>query len=211
MNKLKGWADRYLYNGFLITVMVFNLCSCIDIESKVSFLDDGTGSIRIKYILPSFGEMKSKENPLVLSLGLAKDNYDRLVAKSENLRLIEYVKIQRETETEVIVSIGFDQIEELAEIETFSPLKMKLISTGDKKTFSQVLYDGTNFVTREENNNLYEDIINEATITFVVETPRDINSTSFGVIAGNQRRVEVVLPLRTFLFSPESNYLSIDW
>ena len=211
MNKLNQRLLNCLRNGFLITIIIVSLCSCINIESKVSFLDDGSGSIRVKYILPIFGEMKSKEHPLVLSLGLGEDNYHRLLEESENLRLIEYVKKQRETNTEIIVSIGFTQIEELSEIEMFSPLKMKLISSGDKKIFSQLLYDNTNIITIEKNNNLYENIMDEATITFVIETPGNIKSANTGVIAGNQQRVEVVLPLSTFLFSSEYSYLSVDW
>jgi len=190
--------------------------SCIGIETKITFKEDGSGSASFKYkisqMIMNLGSTEEGEDPIPLPV--SDEDFRAAVESADGVEISGNVT-QTEDEENIYIeaSVLFDKVESLSAMEDFESMPATLERDGDRWVFRQVIVPGEIGDAEEEidaeSMGMIEAMFSGYEIAFTVVAPRNIQSASMGEVTGKSVRYAIAMP--DLLKQREETVLEVVW
>ncbi len=107
------------------------LSSCIGVESRVTFHNDGSGVLKIEYrIAKSLADL-GKEGTSQVPLPVDEQELRKALSDAKGVKLIGTSRREDEKDVYITAEVAFDRIESLAEVDAFKDMPMSLEKSGN--------------------------------------------------------------------------------
>ena len=118
------------------------LSSCIGVESRVTFHNDGSGVLKIEYrIAKSLADL-GKEGTSQVPLPVDEQELRKALSDAKGVKLMGTSRREDEKDVYITAEVAFDRIESLAEVDAFKDMPMSLEKSGNDVVFRQVISAG---------------------------------------------------------------------
>ncbi|MCL2480195.1 MAG: hypothetical protein FWF38_00640 [Spirochaetaceae bacterium] len=178
-----------------ILFLSFFLFSCINIDTEITFRQNLSGEILIKYSISkaaiNIGKIDKYDN--FLPLPVEEQKFRELAAITNGLDFISFR--QEETEGEVFINVryGFSNIEALnAIVSNSNDKKIEVQRRGDRTYYTQKI--SNNKPINEETIELAKALFPDRYVNIKITAPQNIRTVSSGEITGNSAQVRYNLP-----------------
>jgi len=200
---------------FLAVAAVF-LTSCVGIDSRLTILDNGSGTLEMTYqvsqLLSNFGD--SGDGRKIVPLPLTRSDFDRsLEAAKGKVRLAAFDRSENEKDITIHVRLDFDSLDALGSLDAFRGAEIKTGAGGQGggHTFSQLIAHAPQTPVSDDSLRMVDAFFNGYDLTFTVETPQPVKSASLGTVSENHRSVTYTTSVRDVIRTKSDLVLSVSW
>jgi hypothetical protein len=208
------------------------LSSCIGIETRVSFKDDGSGVLRVEYRIAKSLLEPAAQSGSSLPLPEEQEVRDALSA-APGLRLVSLDRRDDDKDVFLSAEIAFDSVDALRGVEALSDMPMSLERSGGDFVFSQVVLardeeqpgaagegpaapapgagPGAAAESDSEIAQMFGGLFEGYEITLAVTAPRPVKSHSAGDLSLDRRSVTWTLPVQSAMELPQGTVLTVTW
>ena len=192
-------------------VLLLALTSCISIESRFVFDDDGTGDLQLRYRLDNaLARLGVASDSEALSLPLSEAEFRAAADAIDGLELTSYEHVDHGEHTEVVVVLRFDRVERVAELASFAPLRPRL-EGDDPAVFELAISAGADKPLDEATVRFLDTLFGDHTVSFVVVAPRPIRDASAGTLSDGGSEVSLSVPLADYAAAVDPRVLRVRW
>ena len=199
------------------------LSSCIGIESRATFRDDGSGVLKMEYrIARSLVDLGSQGGSS-LPLPVDEEELREALSQARGLKLIAVHRRDDEKDVYIGAEIGFDRVEAIAEVDAFADMPMSLERSGDSFVFRQVLSTADEQAapgatdaaaaaeSDKELSQMFAGMFAGYELAFSVSAPRPIRSHSAGELSADRKSVTWRLPLERVMELQKGTVFTVTW
>lgn len=198
----------------LFAVAAVFLASCVGIDSRLTILDNGSGTLdltyRVSQLLANFGD--SSDGRKIVPLPLTRSDFDRsLEAANGKVRLGAFDRSENEKDITIHVKLDFDSVDALGSLDAFRGAEIKSGSQGGARTFSQLIARAPHDPVSEDSLRMVDAFFNGYDLTFTVEAPQPVKAASLGTVSENRRSVTYTTSIRDVIRTKNDLVLSVSW
>jgi hypothetical protein len=187
----------------VLAVVVLAFGSCLDIETRIELEDDNTGRLTVEYVVENdlwdlgiFDEESS-----VRAVPLSERDFRRAARRVEGAELLEYSSSRNEETTQIRAVLSFSSLEALSGLYADGAYAVEIRSDGNGSVYRQEIRSGEEY--RIEDTAFLETYLEDYTLSFTIEAPRDVTSSNMGTVVESGREVELSLSLTDYLTDTE--------
>lgn len=199
---------------FAVSTLLF---SCIGVDSTVSFNRDGSGTMLLEYriskMLTEMGEGDS-EAPLPLS----EDEMKAAIESNPNLELKRVSQREDDQDVYITAEVGFKNIDDVTEVETFQDMPMSLEKSGGEYTYRQLISEGQSAEEQGEQQEMDAEtkammaqFFEGYELSFTVKAPSTVTFHSMGELSADRKSVSYSIPLLDMNSLTEETVLEVKW
>jgi hypothetical protein len=216
------------------------LSSCIGVESRVTFHNDGSGVLKIEYRIAKSLTDLGKEGASQIPLPVGEEELRKALSDAKGVKLMGTSRREDEKDVYIAAEVSFNRIESLAEVEAFKDMPMSLERSGSDFVFRQVISGaaapqgadaaeaqapaagaaaataeaGAQAAPAESDKELaamFSTLLEGYELIFSVNAPRPIKSSSAGEISADRRTVTYRLPVEKVMDLPPETAFTVTW
>ncbi len=171
----------------IVLFTVFILSSCLTIESDMKINSNGSGNMKISYIMDKGlkGISTLGESDDDVPLNLSEEYISEITSSREDVYYKDYKISLDETYYRVEVIIVFETIEGLNSILP-EENAVSINRIGGETVFSQMLFDASKGELSNESLEIYKDIFKDHYFRLKVVVPGDIINVDNGIESANR-------------------------
>lgn len=198
----------------LLLVAVVFLASCIDIESRLTVRNDGSGTLALTYgvsrQLADLGRTAG-EAPSV-PLPIEREDFARAVNGVHGVHLGSFRRTQDDENVTIRAELSFSSLEALARIDAFRELDLRLTSSGAQRTLSVLVAKAAEEPVDEDSLRMIDDMFEGRAVTWIVEAPARITSSPPGsTLSADGRTLRWTSGMRELVNRTEDLVLTLGW
>ena len=198
----------------LLAAALITLSSCIGIDSRLTLQDDGSGSLALTYrvsqLVADLG--LSSTGGTVIPLPLSRADFDRAVASSRGkVRVTRFDRSENEKDITITVQLVFDSFDALAQLDAFRDAGLKLAASGAGRTYTQVVARAPTQPIADSTLQMFDALFSDYTLSFVLNAPRPISSSSIGTLSADKRTLTYSAPVKDVVTTKTDIVLSAAW
>jgi len=205
-------SSKYFKLIFLISIILI-LVSCIGVETTISFNENGSGKLSIKYriskMVVNLGS--SDEETPVVPLPVSEKDFKRSIESAQGLTLLSFKQSEDENDIYITANIGFDKIENFKEMKGFSSMPATLKQKGNSFSFSQRIASKPEEIPDKDSLEMIDTLFKGYKISFTVTAPKEIQSHNLGTLSADKKSVTYSVPVTDLLKIKEDIYLTLAW
>ena len=195
---------------FSIIFIPFFLFSCINIETEITFRQNLSGEISIKYSISkaaiNIGKIDKEDN--FLPLPIEEQKFREIAANTNGLTFISYRQEETEGELFINVKYGFNNIDALnAIVSNSNDKKVEVQRRGDRTYYTHRI--SNNKPINEETLDLAKALFPDRYVSVKIIAPQNIRTVSSGDITGNSAQVKY--SLTQLLSNKENTTWEVSW
>ena len=181
---------------FFILFFSFFFFSCINIDTEITFRQNLSGDVIIKYSISkaaiNIGKIDKYDN--FLPLPVEEQKYRELAAKVNGLDLVSFRKEETESEVFINVRYEFRDVDALnAIVSNGADKKIEVQRRGERVTYSQKIVNREKPIS-EETMELAKALFQDRYVNIKLTAPQNIRTVNSGSITGASAQVSYNLP-----------------
>ncbi|HEY9593022.1 MAG TPA: hypothetical protein VHE79_00995 [Spirochaetia bacterium] len=190
------------------------LTSCVGIDSRLTIRDNGSGvlslSYRVAQVATDLGVATSGSR--AIPLPVSRDDFDRsLKASNGKVRLTSFSRSENEKDITIRAELAFDSLDSLASLDAFKDAELRVSTEGSKQTLSQLIARAPEEPLNDETKQMIDTLFKGYDISFTVEAPRPIVSSTLGTLSTDKRVLTYKASVRDVLTTTNDLVLSLSW
>jgi hypothetical protein len=190
------------------------LSSCVAIDSRMTLRDNGSGvlslSYRVSQLVADLGDTPSSKG--IVPLPLSRDDFERSLADTKGkVRLTRFDRSENEKDVTIKAELSFDSLEALSQVAAFRDAELKPGTDGQQHTFSQVIARAPAAPPTEDTLKMVDAFFDGYDLTFVVETPKPIQTASIGTVSADRRSVSYTASIKDIVQTKNDIVLKVAW
>ena len=186
--------------------------SCVSVESRFVFDINGTGQLHLKYRLDAMlMELGSTISDQAVLSPITERNFLDVVKEGNGLELIDYRRVEEKDATIILVTLNFDRVDLLAKIPSFPFLKLSSKENGSATFELKIGDNDVGPVPNDELFSVFDGLLGNHTVSFVIETPRIILESNHGIISDDGRELTVSILLSDYIRGTNPRDLEVNW
>lgn len=199
----------------VVTLLVlFLLSSCIGIESRIKIKNDGSGQLTLKYrvsrLITHLESEETKGN--VVPLPLSREEFERTVKNIDGLELVSYSRKEDEVDIHIVAKVNFNSIEDLSAMDNRNENNFSFRSEQGNRVISQIIYPGSDGeAPTMDSLEMIETFFSGYNLTFIVETPAEINKYNLGELSADKRSVTYQISIPEILGDNDKKIFEVTW
>lgn len=198
----------------LLSCAAIVLSSCIGIDSRLTLKDDGSGTLSLTYrvsqVVADLG--LSSTGSSAIPLPLSRADFDRSLESAKGkVRLTRFSSSENEKDITISVDLAFDSFEALAQLDAFRDAQLTLSANGTGKTFSQLVARAPAEPVSEATLQMFDALFSDYTLSFVLQAPRPIQTTTVGTLSADKRTLTYSAPVKDAVTTKSDIVLSAGW
>ncbi len=197
-----------------LLIGVVLLASCVDVETRLSIHGNGSGTLVLDYSiarqLADLGRTAA-EAPAV-PLPLEREDFQRALAGVPGLVLKSFTRSQNELEVSIRAEISFVSLEALARVEVFQEMRLRLETSGSRRTMSVLLARAAESPVSDDSVAMVGDMFQGRALTYVVQAPsRIVSATPGAELSADGRTLTYTARMTDLVRLPEDLVLTVSW
>ncbi len=190
------------------------LTSCIGIDSRLTIRDNGSGTLsltyRISQIVADLG-ISSTGRPVV-PLPVARADFERSLAPTGGkVRLSSFSRTENEKDITIHAELAFDSVDALSKVAAFQDADLKLAASGSQRQLSQLVARAPQAPLSDDNKRMLETLFDGYDLTFVIEAPRPIQSSTLGTLSPDKKTLTYKTSIRDAMTTAQDLVMSAQW
>lgn len=185
--------------------------SCVSVESRFVFDPKGAGQLHLKYRLDAslivLGRTISDQGVL---LPITEQDFLDVVKEITGLELTNYRRIDDKEVTIISVTLNFDRVDLMSRVPGFPVSKLSFEENGTA-IFELEISDDSYPVSGDGFSKVFDGLLGDHTVGFVVEAPRLILDSSQGILSENGRKLTLSIPLSDYIRGTNPQDLEVSW
>jgi hypothetical protein len=165
------------------------LCSCVDVESRLSIRSNGSGTLTLEYRIPrsvaDLGRTPDKNAPVPLPV--QKADFLRGIAGIDGVRLARYSRHTDEKNVTIHAEIAFTRLEDLAKVPALRDAGLALVENAVTRTLTQVVARAPDSPPSAESLAMTDSLFAGGSITVVLQTPAPMTPGPVGTLSPDRR------------------------
>jgi hypothetical protein len=190
------------------------LASCVGIDSRMTIRDNGSGTLiltyRVSQLAADLGTSSTGKS--AIPLPISRQDFDRSIAAANGkVRLIRFSRTENEKDITISAELSFDSIEALASLDAFKDAQLKATTDGARNTMSQVIAKTPPEPLTDDTKRMIDSLFSGYDISFTVETPRPIQSSTLGTVSADKRTLTYKASVRDVMTTAGDLVLEMSW
>ena len=219
MEKIKGALPAQGHGFFkagkwlFFISLIFILSSCIGVNTTVTFNNNGSGKLTIKYkiskMIVNIGN--TGEGTAVLPLPATKEDFARSIEGVRGLKLLSVKQNEDANDIFITAEIEFDRIDDFAKVKGFKEMPASLIKKGKNIIFNQKIAGKPDPEPDKDSLKLIDTLFKGYTVSFNINAPKEIKSHNIGKLSSDKKSVTYIIPVADLLKIKNDIYLTVTW
>jgi hypothetical protein len=197
-----------------LCVAALLIVSCVGIDSRLTIRENGSGTLTLAYrVSQSIAQLGlSTAGKPVIPLPVSRSDFERSLAQTNGkVRLSRFDRSEDEKDITIKAELTFDSLEALSQVDAFHDADLKPGTDGSRKTFSQVIGHPMPTPLTDESKRMIDALFAGYDMSFTVETPRPIQSSSLGIVSGDKRSLTYKTSVKDVLSTKTDIILTLSW
>jgi len=196
-----------------LAVAALLLSSCIGIESRLSFRQDGSGALTLSYKVSQFMKnIDAGREQKSLPLPVSREDFERAVFGIPGLRLASFQQREDEQNVYVDANVAFDTIEALNEFSRRGAMGLTVSRQGEgllcRQEISAAREPGE---ISADSLEMIRTFFGEYELVYSVGAPAAIRSHSLGELDGEGRVLTYRVSISDILRNSAAQVLEVSW
>ncbi len=219
MKKVKGALPGQRHGFFkagkwlFFISLIFILSSCIGVNTTVTFNNNGSGKLSIKYriskMVVNIGN--AGEGKTVLPLPVTKEDFTRSIEDVKGLKLLSVKQNEDANDIFITAEIEFDKIEDFAKVKGFKEMPATLTKKGNSITFNEKIAGKPDPEPDKDSLKLIDTLFKGYNVSFNINAPKEIKSHNIGKLSADKKSVTYIIPVGDLLKIKNDTYLTVTW
>ena len=198
----------------LLCLAVALLSSCIGIDSRLTVMDNGSGTLQLTYrisqLVADLGVSSTGRS--VIPLPVSKTDFERSIASSNGkVRLARFDKSEDEKDITIHAELAFDSLDALAKIDAFRDADLKSGMDGAHRTFSQVVARTPRQPLSDDSRRMLEALFDGYDLSFVVVAPQPIQDSTLGTLSADKKTLTYKTTIKDVMTTTQDLVLTARW
>jgi len=190
------------------------LISCVGIDSRLTIRDNGSGTLALTYrvsqLVANLGISSSEKG--AIPLPLTRSDFERSLESSKGaVRLTRFDRSENEKDITIIAELSFDSLEALSQVEAFRAQDIKIGTSGQGRTFSELIARAPGRPVTEESLKMIDAFFSGYDLTFTIEAPRPIQQNSLGTLSDDKRVLKYSTTVKDLVRAKSDVILTFGW
>lgn len=194
-------------------LLCLGLASCIDIDTRIRFQGDGSGTLalhyRVSHLIVDLG--KGGDATRSVPLPIEKEDFDRSLEGVAGVRMTRWDRSEDELDIIIQAEISFDRVESLAQIESFRSSQPTLSVSGTGSTYSQIVLQAEKEPVTDDTLSMLDALFEGYGISFTVEAPSSIRDRGIGTVGSDGRTWSWKTTVKELIQSRTDTVISLSW
>jgi hypothetical protein len=187
--------------------------SCVDVESRLSIRNDGSGSLTLEYRIPrsvsDLGRTPDKNAPVPLPV--QKADFLRGIDGIPGVRLVRYTRRADDENVTIRAEVAFKRLEDLAKVPALREAGLALVESGATRTLTQVVAGAPESPPSAESLAMMDSLFAGGSITVVLQTPAPMTAGPIGTLSPDRRTLSWTSTLGDLARRTGSVVLTASW
>jgi hypothetical protein len=201
---------RRIFPACLCAALLF---SCVDVESRLSIRNDGSGTLSLEYQIPrsvaDLGRTPDKDAPVPLPV--EKADFLRGIAGIPGVRLARYTRRADEENVTIRAEIAFKRLENLAKVPALRDAGLALVENGGTRTLTQLVAAAPESPASVESLALVDSLFAGGSISIVLQTPAPMTPGPLGTLSADRRTLSWTATVGDLARRTDSVVLTATW
>ncbi len=197
----------------LACLCVALVSSCVDVESRLTIRNDGSGTLSLDYLIPrsvaDLGRTPDKNAPVPLPV--EKTDFLRGIAGISGLRLARYTRRADEENVSIHAEIAFKRLEDLAKAPALRDAGLSLVENGGTRTLTQLVAGAPDSPPSAESLAMTDSLFGGGSVTVVLQTPSPMTPGPIGTLSPDRRTLSWTATLGDLARRTGSVVLTATW
>jgi hypothetical protein len=196
-----------------LAVAVLFLSSCIGIESRLSFRQDGSGTLTLSYKVSQFMKnIDAGRDQKSLPLPVSREDFERAVFGIPGLRLGAIQQREDEKDVHISASLAFDTVQALNEFSRRGGMGLTVTAQGGGFLCRQEIVGARPAgEISPDSLEMIQTFFGDYELSYSVAAPATIRSHSLGQLDGSGRAVTYRVSIPDLLKNNEAQVLEVAW
>jgi hypothetical protein len=197
----------------LVCLCVGALCSCIDVESRLSVRNDSSGTLSLEYRIPrSAGDVgRTPDKSGSMPLPVEKADFLRAIDGIPGLRLARYTRRVDEENVTIHAEVAFKRLTDLAKVPALSDAGLAFVENGGRRTLTQVVAGSPESPATAESLAMIDSLFAGGSITVVLQTPSPMTPGPLGTLSADRRTLSWTATIGSLARRTGSVVLTATW
>lgn len=199
----------------IAALLIFSLAllSCIDIDSRITLQENGSGKLELIYTVSSTAMRFGASDPAsgVLPIPVDEADFRRSVLAVQGLSLESYSRSEQGENTVITAVMGFTGLEALNRFVGGEEQTFTLNRSENRTTFEQLISPGSGEETDERYRQFLSSFLSPYKLKFTLSTPRPVTRSVPEGVSVSDREAEVTFPLIEVVESPDPVKWIVEW
>ncbi|OHD74675.1 MAG: hypothetical protein A2177_04230 [Spirochaetes bacterium RBG_13_68_11] len=197
----------------LACLCVALVISCVDVESRLSIRNDGSGALTLEYRIPrsvaDLGRTPDKNAPVPLPV--QRTDFLRGIAGIPGVRLARYTRHADEENVTIHAEIAFKRLEDLAKVPALRDAGLALVENAGTRTLTQVVAGAPDSPPSAESLAMADSLFAGGSVTVVLQTPAPMTPGPIGTLSPDRRTLSWTSTVGDFARRTGSVVLTATW
>jgi hypothetical protein len=197
----------------LACLCVALLVSCVDVESRLSIRNDGSGTLTLEYRIPrsvaDLGRSPDKDAPVPLPV--EKADFLRGIAGIPGVRLARYTRRADEENVSIHAEIAFKRLGDLANVPALRDAGLAVVEHGGTRTLTQVVAAAPESPPSAESLAMTDSLFAGGSVTVVLQTPAPMTPGPVGTLSADRRTLSWTSTIGDLARRTDSVVLTATW
>jgi len=189
------------------------LISCIDIDTRIRFQENGSGSIsmtyRVSHLVVDLG--KGGEAAWSVPLPISEADFRRSLDGVQGVRLTRFSRKEDEKDIIIQAEMSFDKIESLSGIESFRSSQPTLTRSGDVMSYRQIILQADKEPVSEDSLAMVDALFTGYGISYTIETPAPVRNPGMGTLDGSGKTWTWKTTIKDLIQSRTDTVITLSW
>ncbi len=196
-----------------ITAFLVILTGCLDIETRISIENDGSGRVRMRYNadpeLIGFGAVGEDESELPVPFG--EREFEQLARDTEGLELRSYDRSDRGERVVIDAELAFENLEALNAVYAGRRDYITLTERNGRLQYGQVILEDAVEEIGEETRAFATEFLSEYRLSFEVRAPSRILDHNLGELSSDGRTASYERTIAEYVTSEKTLTWQLEW
>jgi hypothetical protein len=206
--------EMHMHKIATLCVAALLMMSCVGIDSKLSIRENGSGTLSLSYrVSQDVAQLGlSTAGKPVIPLPLSRSDFERSLSQTNGkVRLTRFDRSENEKDITIKAELSFDSLEALSLVDAFRESDLRPGTDGSHKTLSQVIARASATPLMEESRRMIEALFAGYDLTFTVEAPRPIQSSTLGILSADKKSLTYKTSVKDVLTTKDDLIFSLSW
>jgi hypothetical protein len=204
---------RVIGKSFLVLLLCLMLSSCIDIDTRIRFQGDGSGTVslsyRVSHLIVDLG--KGGEATWSIPLPVEEEDFRRSLEGVNGVRLTRFSRKEDEKDIIIQADLSFDRIESLSKIESFRSEEPTLSVTVNGRTYNQIVLKAEKEPVSADSLAMLDALFEGYGISYTIEAPSYIRDHGIGTVGGDGKTWTWKTTIKELIQSRTDTVINLSW
>jgi hypothetical protein len=204
---------RAISRSFLALLAFLSLASCVDIDTRIRFQGDGSGTIslsyRVSHLIVDLG--KGGEATWSVPLPITEEDFRRSLEGVSGVTLTRFSRKEDEKDLILQADLSFDKVESLSKIESFRSSEPSLSISGSTSSYRQVVLHAEKEPVSSDSLAMLDALFEGYGISYAIEAPSAIRNHGIGTVGSDGKTLTWKSTIKELIQSRTDTVLTVSW